>query len=275
MPLTYTKRERQARDYLNDDDFADEVSNWATGVRQIKHEQLPAEGLPKEKFARGTSHDTFDTNPEGTRQTGQGVIQQTQSWFICKSDIPIDNWSPQLPRPTWGPLFLTQSLLGPPQIETFTDDGDVQGGVNSFITLNSNADGVFQRIPTKEGMLHIQWTGDVDFSHGYLRAIESNGPINVTSGIGNNWTHEIYLYVNDKPVSSTGELLCGARKTHTLHASIPIGEGVTEIDVRYKISFDIQEATNYLDEESGIEIITEPSVYRLFNAQLWTRNQFR
>lgn len=262
----YTRSIFEARDAVDSDKFSEEASGWLNVVNgSLSQENNPYESFDKLNFDTGINFDNqFDTNIEGTLQQGQGQILPTQSYFRVQSEAE-GPWQ----RPAFknndgitDPPSGTSTLLLEPNASFLSTDGVWMART---INLNNYIDkGTFMRIPTLEGMLHVEGMIDIEFF--YPTRVNTNG--NVKALIGADFRFNTYIFVDGKIVATSGRMSAGQRKSYHMSASVPINSKEnTEVYLAFYAEFSKEEAdTNFRYDLFSINI---------FNCDLWCRNQYR
>jgi hypothetical protein len=98
--------------------------------------------------------------------------------------------------------------------------------------------------------------------YGFGRRIDG-----VTGNYGTEGRVQLYVFVNDIMVATTGPQPAGKRQTYQLNFAIPVGASEnTDIDIRISATFD-------LDNPEGT--FPEPAKVVFYSSQLWVRNQYR
>lgn len=270
MAKNYTHSEFDARDFLIADQHGDEVRGWSGVLNgSLSRENLPYSAIQKEKISSGINMDNkFDTNPTGTLRQGLGQIMSTQSYFIVRSQI-TQAW--ERPAYDWNGIGVpvkndvANQLLAPLAQYNYKD-GSWQAGI---IPLHRRIGrGTFMRIPTREGMLHVEGTINMEFMLQSIVISAEQGQPNIITFIDNRWTMTGYLFVDDKLVASTGEIAAGVKRAWNLSASVPVdSKANTEIDLRFSANYTPRNDPNLL-----VEFDWDVNI---FNCQIWARNQFR
>jgi hypothetical protein len=256
-----------SRDFISAEKHTDEVRGWTSQVNGgLGQENLPYRSIETANLDVGVSWDgLFDTSRNGVLKQGVGQVQSTQSYFSVQSDAAT-TWN----RPAWkiGDNLTktgTSVMLLQPVASYPSTDYSWQGVINPLIDKISK--GPFMRIPTKEGMLHIEGMVDIEFLFQSRVNQQGQPPFPITI-YGANWRFNIYLFVNNKMVATTGKLSAGHRQAFLLSASVPIDSREnTEIDLRFSAELSKTVASPTL--------IQDPFSIHIFNTQLWCRNHFR
>ena len=256
----------EARDAVDADKFNEEAEGWLSVANgSLSQENLPYESFDKLNFDTGINLDfQFDTNIQGTQKLGQGQILPTQSYFRVQSTA-VSPW--QRPAfkntdPLNNPPSGTSTLLLFPN-ESFASSN----GIWNSRTINLNNyinQGTFMRVPTLEGMLHIEGMIDIEFL--YPTYVNFQG--NQVEIIGANFTFHTYIIVDGKIVATSGELSAGRRAGIHMAASIPINSKEnTEIYLAFYADF--------AKEQADTNFVYDPFTVNIFNCELFARNQYR
>tara|TARA_R110000787_G_scaffold284982_2_gene399451 strand:- start:9930 stop:10715 length:786 start_codon:yes stop_codon:yes gene_type:complete len=261
MSKTYTEHHFEPRDHAISEQFNKEIRNVQSEFNgELDAQQLPYEATTEAKFSVGTSMDgAFDTKPDGSAQNGTGHIHPTQSYFDVKSAIVADGWA----RPV-DAIPTTVTLLGPPAAAFISSSGSWNAGI---LPLSQDIDdGVFMRIPTRDGMLRGCACVDLEYS-----LVKGTVP-GFTATYGYNWRWQIYVFVDNLMVATTGPQPAGTRKSIQLPFSVPVpSKNAVEVDIRWSATFDGAGTTAGADSY----VTVDDAEVNIFNTYLWVRNQTR
>ena len=257
MSKTYTKHNFRARDHLTYEDHNEETRNWASEFNgQLDAQQLPYTSFPSTSFTAGIDMDgLFDTKPDGSRTVGVGQINATQAHYSVQSNITADTWVRE--PVNWGGV----TIMGPPAASFSGWSGLWSSGINP---LSADIDdGVFMRIPTREGMLRGMATIDIE----YMLNRKKNALGGATYGY--DWRWHVFVFVDNLMVATTGPQPSGKRKSVYLPFSVPVPtKDNVEIDIRWSATFD--------DPVTGAGLTLEgPAIINFFNSHIYVRNQAR
>ena len=263
---TYQKSIFEARDAIDADKFNEEAEGWLNVVNgSLAQENNPYESFNKLNLDTGINFDfQYDTNIEGTLQQGQGQILPTQSYFRVQSEADGPWQRPAFLNntPLTDPPNGTSTLLLEPNASFASTNGVWMART---INLNNYIDrGTFMRIPTLEGMLHVEGMIDIEFL--YPSRVVTNG--NLKQGIGANFRFNTYIFVDGKIVATSGKMSAGHREGYHMAASIPINSKEnTEIYLAFY--------AEYSKEQADSSVIYDLFTINIFNCELWARNQYR
>jgi hypothetical protein len=258
MSKTYTEHNFRARDHLTSEDHNSETRNWVSEFNgQLDAQQLPYTSFASTTFTDGIVMDgAFDTKPDGSRQVGVGQINATQAHYSVQSNITADTWE-RAPDDAPG-----VTIMGPPAKAFLSTSGEWSSGINP-LSLDID-DGVFMRIPTREGMLRGMAQIDVE----YMLVRQTTG--GAAGTYGNDWRWQVFVFVDNLMVATSGPQPAGKRKSIYLPFSVPVPtKDNVEIDIRWAASFDdpwVASATVSLDD---------PGTVNFFNSHIYVRNQAR
>ena len=254
MAKTYTKRSFEARNYTNNEAYNDEANNALAEFNgALAADQLPYETLERENFV-DNDRISVDSKPDGSAQDGIGLIMSTQSIYKVASDLTTFTWNRTAPSGI-GPT----SVLGPPLAVYNSSTGDWSSGILSLSEKVNK--GTFLRFTSKEGAVKGVATVDVEY---YFVSAEASG---FTGNFGGGWTFQLYVFINDVMVATTGPQPAGRRRTMQLPFSIPVAaQDAINIDIRWSGTFDGAGLT------PADVVRVEDAVIRFFNCQLWARN---
>ena len=247
MSKTYTEHNFRARDHLTSEDHNSETRNWVSEFNgQLDAQQLPYTSFASTTFTDGIVMDgAFDTKPDGSRQVGVGQINATQAHYSVQSNITADTWE-RAPDDAPG-----VTIMGPPAKSFLSTSGEWSSGINP-LSLDID-DGVFMRIPTREGMLRGMAQIDVE----YMLVRQTTG--GAAGTYGNDWRWQVFVFVDNLMVATSGPQPA---------VPVPTKDNV-EIDIRWAASFDdpwVASATVSLDD---------PGTVNFFNSHIYVRNQAR
>lgn len=263
--LAYAKTYVTSSDYITDNIVNDNARSFINSLRVIDDIQLPVEAVLSQSLFT-PSLGNFDSDRSGAHTDTIGFIAPSQSIFYTSGTIEdLTGWQRAISAPA-GSSPAVLPTFGPPQI-SYSDFGKVQ----PFTNANGiYAFGTFMRVPCREGMLHCEWTGDIEapFTRGTATAQNFTEQVS----LGRTWTFNVGLYVDGVLVSHSGELPWGQRKPIHLDCSIPIGEKEVEIEVKWQAKID-RNQLRILEEDFTL-VSNNPEMH-LFNAQLFARNQYR
>ena len=256
MAKIYTHIEKLEKNIANNDGFNEESQQIFSEFNgQLAAEQLPFEGFDEAKFVVPTRVADVPTLPNESSTLGIGWVGIKDSYYITSKKVENFTW---LRDPS-----LTTTILGPP-VETFTSDAPNWTASIYPLSLAYN-EGVFLRIPTKEGMLKGCATVDTEYYGFSKRTATGEEPI--TGNFGTEGRVTLYVFVNDVLVGTTGPQPAGKRQTYQIPFAIPVGASeAVDIDIRASATFDI-----------GSNNVTFPDAAKVnfYSAQLWVRNQYR
>jgi len=255
MAKIYTHLEKLEKNIANNDGFNEESQQIFSEFNgQLAAEQLPFEGFAKNKFVAPTKVANIPTRPDETTTAGIGWVGIKDSYYITEKKVENFTWLRD--------ASLSTTILGPP-IETFSSSAP--NWTASIFPLSLAYDrGVFLRIPTKEGMLKGCATVDTEY-YGFSK--RTAGSPAVTGNFGTEGRVQLYVFVNDILVGTTGAQPAGKRQTYQIPFAIPVGASeALDIDIRASATFD-----------TGSNIVTFPDDAKVhfYSAQLWVRNQYR
>lgn len=276
MSKSFTEKSFQPREYLKLQDWTKEQKSLVESANSISSEQLPIESINPTHVVDVESHlNALDTRPDGSTQVGSdGFTQATGGfYFVDSSSLPtnVQDWDREN-EDIDGNITNSKLMYGPPQVTISTgnlaanNNGVWQDGVNSFSTYG--ALGTFLRVPARRGMLHIEALLDIELFISIFERIVEQTPAPGRWGLDASF--ELLLYQDDILIGSTDALPGCTRKTYRLQASYPCGEGDTDIDVRFKVKFGLDEV-----QGAGELAVLKPLEMNLYNAQLWVRNEAR
>lgn len=257
MSKTYSKRYFEARNYTNSEGYNDEASNVLAEFNgKLSAEQLPYETIEKENFV-SNSRISVDSQPDGSAQAGIGIVMPTQAIYKVASELDTFTWDRLSPSGS-GPV----SVLGPPLASFTSTASSWTSGINS---LSQNiSQGSFLRFVSKEGMLRGTATVDIEYFF-----VSSSGT-GFSGNYGAGWRWQLYVFVNDEMVATTGPQPAGRRRTAQLPFSIPVAsQDAINVDVRWSATFDGAGLS-----AADIKTVQEATI-RFYNCQLWCRNQYR
>lgn len=263
--LSYIKTSVTGADYVIDNIINDNSRDFINGLRLVDDIQLPVESILSQSLFIPTVSN-FDSDRTGAHSDTIGFVAPSQSIFYTSGTIEnLTGWTRIFIK--FGELQTSIPTFGPPQRQ-YVDFGRSQ----PFTDNNGvYARGTFIRVPCREGMLHCEWTGDIESPFTEGRIIPENGPAtSYSAGIG--WSYNVGLYVDGVLVSHTGELPWGQRKPIHLDCSIPIGEKEVEIEIKWQANIDRNDLRTVDPEFTRTG---DNPVMSLFNAQLFARNQYR
>lgn len=257
MPKTYTVQTFQPKDFTNAEDFDLESSNVISVFNGVLDaQQLPYETMERENFI-ANSRIAIDSRPDGSAQNGIGIIQSTQAFYKVSSALSTFTWNRLSPSGS-GPV----AVLGPPLASYTSNNSSWASGISS---LSENIQlGSFLRFVSKEGM--IRGCAQVDVEYFFV----SQEAVGLTGNFGASWRWQIYVFINDVMVSTTGPQPAGRRRTVSLPFSIPTAANESiNIDIRWSGTFDGAGTS-----PANIVKVDEATI-RFYNCQLWARNQYR
>jgi hypothetical protein len=257
MPKTYTTQTFEAKDFTNAEDFDLESSNVISVFNGVLDaQQLPYETMEKENFV-ANSRIAVDSRPDGSAQDGIGIIMSTQSIYKVFSTLNTFTWNRLAPSGA-GPV----AVLGPPLAAYLSNNSSWATGINSL--SEGITKGTFLRFVSKEGM--VRGNAQVDVEYFFV----STSATGFTGNFGAGWRWQLYVFINDVMVSTTGPQPAGRRRTVNLPFSIPVASNESiNVDIRWSATFD--GAGN-----SPTEIVqVQEATIRFYNSQLWCRNQYR
>jgi len=263
--LSYIKTEVTSSDYISDDICNDNSREFINGLRVIDDLQLPVTNILSQSLFV-PSLGFFDSDKSGAHSDTRGLLAPSQAIFVTSGTIEaLDGWTRDTTVPAGGSTSL--DTFGPPSVSYSTF-----GQVSPFVDFNNvYARGTFMRVPVREGMLHCEWTGDIEVP--LLLVIYLDNNVSAQISVGAQWTYNLGLYVDGVLVSHSGELAWGCRKLVHLDCSIPIGEKEVEIEVKWQAKID---RNQYILTDPNFVITSlDVPVLNLFNAQLFCRNQYR
>ena len=152
--------------------------------------------------------------------------------------------------------------MGPPAAAFVSTSGLWSSGINPL--SQDIDDGVFMRIPTREGMLRGMAQIDVE----YMLVGQSTG--GAAGTYGNDWRWQVFVFVDNLMVATSGPQPAGKRKSIYLPFSVPVPtKDNVEIDIRWSATFDdpwVASSTVSLDD---------PGTVNFFNSHIYVRNQAR
>tara|TARA_S200002703_G_scaffold113221_1_gene98711 strand:+ start:774 stop:1538 length:765 start_codon:yes stop_codon:yes gene_type:complete len=254
MAKIYTHYKKKEKNIASNDDWNQESQQIFSEFNgQLSGDQLPFEGVEQDNFKNPTRQTGFFTRPDGSQTNGVGWVGNTDAYYIT-SEGPTEF---TYLREAEGSLSTT--ILGPP-VKTFSSDSPSWASSITPLSQFYNS-GAFLRVPTKEGMLKGCATLDTEY-YGFGRRIDG-----VTGNYGTEGRVQLYVFVNDIMVATTGPQPAGKRQTYQLNFAIPVGASEnTDIDIRISATFD-------LDNPEGF--FPEPAKVIFYSSQLWVRNQYR
>lgn len=258
MSKTYTDHNFRARDHFTSEDHNSETRNWVSEFNgQLDAQQLPYTSFPSTAFTAGIVMDgAFDTKPDGSRKVGVGQINATSAFYSVQSNITADTWE-RAPSTAAG-----ITIMGPPAKEFVSTSGEWAAGINPL--SQDIDDGVFMRIPTREGMLRGMAQIDVE----YMLVGQTSGGVSGT--FGNDWRWQVFVFVDNLMVATSGPQPAGKRKSIYLPFSVPVPtKDNVEIDIRWAASFDDPWVA------SGTISLDDPGTVNFFNSHIYVRNQAR
>ena len=257
MSKTYAKSTIEARDFTTSLAYNNEASGILAEFNgNLSQDQLPYEVLEKENFV-ANSRISVDSQPDGLASNGIGIIMPTQAIYKAASALTTFTWDRLAPSGS-GPV----AVLGPPLAAYTSTTSAWTSGINSL--SDDIALGTFLRFTTKEGVIRGTATVDVEY---FFVSSEATG---FTGNFGAGWRWQIYVFINDEMVSTTGPQPAGRRRTVQLPFTIPVSSNdAVAIDVRWSATFDGAGLT-----PSQIVQVDQATI-RFFNCQLFARNQYR
>ena len=254
MSKTYTEHNFRARDHLASEDHNSETRNWVSEFNgQLDAQQLPYTSFPSTAFTAGIVMDgVFDTKPDASRQVGVGQINATQAHYSVQSNINADTWS-----------RAGATIMGPPAAAFVSTSGLWSSGINPL--SQDIDDGVFMRIPTREGML--RGMAQIDVEYMFVEQVNTEG---INGWYGADWRWQVFVFVDNLMVATSGPQPAGKRKSIYLPFSVPVPtKDNVEIDIRWSATFDdpwVASSTVSLDD---------PGTVNFFNSHIYVRNQAR
>ena len=254
MSKTYTEHNFRARDHLTSEDHNSETRNWVSEFNgQLDAQQLPYTSFPSTAFTDGIVMDgAFDTKPDGSRKVGVGQINASQAHYSVQSNINADTWS-----------RAGATIMGPPAAAFVSTSGLWSSGINPL--SQDIDDGVFMRIPTREGML--RGMAQIDVEYMFVEQVNTEG---INGWYGADWRWQVFVFVDNLMVATSGPQPAGKRKSIYLPFSVPVPtKDNVEIDIRWAASFDDPWINN------ATQSLGDPGTVNFFNSHIYVRNQAR
>jgi hypothetical protein len=254
MAKIYTHYKKKEKNIASNDDWNQESQQIFSEFNgQLSGDQLPFEGVEQDNFKNPTRQTGFFTRPDGSQTNGVGWVGNTDAYYIT-SEGPTDF---TYLREAEGSLSTT--ILGPP-VKTFSSGSPSWTSSITPLSQFYNS-GAFLRVPTKEGMLKGCATLDTEY-YGFTRTTSG-----ATGNFGTEGRVQLYVFVNDIMVATTGPQPAGKRQTYQLNFAIPVGASEnTDIDIRISATFDI---------DSPVGSFPDAAKVVFYSSQLWVRNQYR
>lgn len=252
MSKTYTVLRKESKNISSNEDWNDESSNILSEFNgQLSADNLPYEDIGTSRFVSPTRKVNVPTKPDETQLLGVGWVGSTQSYYRTSTDLSTFTWDRGVANPNL--------ILGPPIFNM--SSSQLSWGTSIYPLSNDYNEGVFLRIPTQEGMLHGVATIDVEY-YGFDRTVQGG-----TGNWGTEGRIQLFVFVNDVAVATTGLQPAGKRQTYSLSFATPIGSSeTTTVDIRAFATFDVQ---------SSYGSFPDDAVISFYNSQLWLRNQYR
>lgn len=252
MAKTYTVVIKEPKNIASNEDWNNEASNILSEFNgQLSADNLPYEDITTSRFVAPSRVINIPTKPDETQLLGVGWVGSTQSYYRTNTTLSTFTWDRDVANPNL--------ILGPPIFNM--SSGQLNWGTSIYPLSNAYNEGVFLRIPTKEGMLHGVAVIDVEY-YGFSRTVEGG-----TGNWGTEGRVQLYVFVNDIMVATTGPQPAGKRQTYSLSFATPIGSSeTTTIDIRASATFDV---------DSPYGSFPDDAVVSFYNSELWVRNQFR
>jgi len=254
MAKIYTHYKKKEKNIASNDDWNQESQQIFSEFNgQLSGDQLPFEGVEQDNFKNPTRQTGFFTKPDGSQTNGVGWVGNTDAYYITSEGPTEFNYL----REAEGSL--TTTILGPPE-KTFSSAAPQWVSSINPLSQYYNS-GAFLRVPTKEGMLKGCATLDTEY-YGFTRSGDG-----FTGNFGTEGRVQLYVFVNDIMVATTGPQPAGKRQTYQLNFAIPVGASEnTDIDIRISATFDIENNKREFPDDAKVV---------LYSSQLWVRNQYR
>jgi len=263
--LSYVKTHVTSSDYITDNIVNDNSREFINSLRVVDDIQLPVENiLSQSLFVPELGF--YDSDRSGAHTDTRGFIAPSQAIFVTSGTIEdLTGWTRDVTDPP--ATGTTVATFGPPSVSY-----DTFGQVSPFVNINNiYIRGSFMRIPCREGMLHCEWTGDIEVP--LIRILYTDNNQDQPASRGADWTYNVGMYVDGVLVSHSGDLPWGCRKLVHLDCSVPIGEKEVEVEVKWQAKIDRNDY-RILAEEFTITSQMTPTM-NVFNMQLMSRNQYR
>ena len=254
MAKIYTHYKKKEKNIASNDDWNQESQQIFSEFNgQLSGDQLPFEGVEQDNFKNPERQTGFFTKPDGSQTNGVGWVGNTDAYYITSEGPTEFNYL----REAEGSL--TTTILGPPE-KTFSSAAPQWVSSINPLSQYYNS-GAFLRVPTKEGMLKGCATLDTEY-YGFTRSGDG-----FTGNFGTEGRVQLYVFVNDIMVATTGPQPAGKRQTYQLNFAIPVGASEnTDIDIRISATFDIENNKREFPDDAKVV---------LYSSQLWVRNQYR
>jgi len=257
MSKTFTVKQAEGASYATNDSYNIEASSSLSQFNGVlSADQHPYETMERENFV-ANSRIAVDSLPDGSLQDGIGIIMSTQAIYKVASNLTTFTWNRLAPTGA-GPV----SVLGPPLASYVSGNSSWASGIVSLSEQINK--GSFLRFSSKEGMIRGNAQVDVE----YFFVGSNIGALSGNYGAG--WRWQIYVFVNDQMISTTGPQPAGRRRTIDIPFSIPVASNeAINVDIRWSATFDGAGTS-----VAGIKEVEEATI-RFFNCQLFVRNQYR
>ena len=251
---TFTVIDPIARDYATPEAINLEASGILAQFNgALSSDQLPYEGTSRARIAPSV-RSNVDSKPDGSNADGIGVAMATQAYYHTVSALDSFSWDRDVDPAV--------SVLGPPRVELASDESTWASGIVPLSSLLD--DGVFLRFPTKEGFLRGNAAVDLEY---FFVSTSGSG---FTGNYGADWRWQIYVFVDNVMVATTGPQPAGRRRTVNLPFSISVpAKDAREVDIRFSATF------NGAGESIAGITTVERATVRLYNTQLFCRHQYR